>query len=210
MIKRISEKTKNGVAYTLLKQESTKLTIILPGMGYTVQAPLLFYSTSLMFSKGYDVLHINYQYDKDFSDLSIEKQIRHIFDDVDSVLHEVLTSYPYTDFTFIAKSIGTVGLASLVNYERFFNAKIVWLTPLITKDFVFQEMGFAAQESLVIIGDNDPVYDAERLEALKSNKNMIIRVITGVNHGLEYENDIYNSIEIIKLVTKEIDHFTSQ
>lgn len=208
MNKRINEKAQNGIDYTLLKQESSKLAIILPGMGYTVQAPLLYYSTGLMFNKRYDVLHINYQYDSSFSKLGTNEQFLKIHEDVNEVINLVLAGNPYKDFTIIAKSIGTLALAALVNQERFFKAQTVWLTPLITRDVVYQALQLAAQQSLVIFGDEDPVYDEERFNVLKEITNITAKVITGLNHGLEIENDIYHSIEVIKQVTKEIDHFT--
>lgn len=47
------------------KQEVENLVIILPGAGYTTQAPLLHYTTALFYSKGFDVLHINYTFSRE-------------------------------------------------------------------------------------------------------------------------------------------------
>ena len=43
--------------------KTNKLVIILPGAGYTVQSPALYYITMYFLDNSYDVLHINYQYD---------------------------------------------------------------------------------------------------------------------------------------------------
>ncbi|MDT9026395.1 MULTISPECIES: hypothetical protein [Rossellomorea] len=65
------------VPYTLLMsqgEEAEGIAIILPGLGYTVQAPLLHYSTGIYLHKGYDVLHINYQYaTPDYEGFSIDE-----------------------------------------------------------------------------------------------------------------------------------------
>jgi hypothetical protein len=212
LIKRINGKTegyrKNQVNYTLLHQQSSKLAILLPGRGYSVEAPLLFYSTGLLFSKGYNVLHINYQYDnQEFSQLSPEEQTQQIRVDVDSVIDEVLADDRYDEYCLIAKSIGTIGLSHLVTQDRFKTSKTVWLTPLLTRDKVFQAMLHSHQECLSIIGDSDPIFQADLYEKLQANKNMSLICIERANHSLEFDHDIFNSIDVLKQVLKEIDYF---
>ena len=63
------------ITFSLLmnETESNNLAILLPGAGYTVQAPLLHYSTGVFINKAYDVLHSNYQYNDKFYDDFSEK-----------------------------------------------------------------------------------------------------------------------------------------
>lgn len=44
------------------KEKTNNLAIVLPGAGYTTQAPLLHFTTALFYNKGFDILHINYKY----------------------------------------------------------------------------------------------------------------------------------------------------
>ncbi|MDQ0413141.1 hypothetical protein [Mesobacillus stamsii] len=44
------------------KEDTNGLVIVLPGAGYTTQAPLLYYTTGAFYNKGFDVLHINYSF----------------------------------------------------------------------------------------------------------------------------------------------------
>jgi hypothetical protein len=44
------------------KEKTNNLVIVLPGAGYTTQAPLLHFTTGLFYKKGFDVLHINYTF----------------------------------------------------------------------------------------------------------------------------------------------------
>ncbi|WP_240338467.1 hypothetical protein [Peribacillus alkalitolerans] len=46
------------------KEETNHLVIVLPGAGYTTQSPLLHFTTGLFYTKGFDVLHINYTYNR--------------------------------------------------------------------------------------------------------------------------------------------------
>lgn len=57
-------------------------------MGYTAQAPLLHYSCGIYFKKGYDVLHVNYNYPREIiANLSEED----FYSDIESVLKKALT-----------------------------------------------------------------------------------------------------------------------
>ena len=46
------------------KKETNNLVIVLPGAGYTTQAPLLHFTTGVFYNKGFDVLHINYTFSR--------------------------------------------------------------------------------------------------------------------------------------------------
>jgi hypothetical protein len=53
------------------KEETNNLAIVLPGAGYTTQAPLLHFTTGLFYNKGFDVLHINNTFSREeLSDLN--------------------------------------------------------------------------------------------------------------------------------------------
>jgi len=56
-----------SIPYRLIEQndETNSLVIVLPGAGYTTQAPLLHFTTGVFYSKGFDVLHINYKFSRE-------------------------------------------------------------------------------------------------------------------------------------------------
>ncbi|MGM0841624.1 MAG: hypothetical protein ACQEWE_12895 [Bacillota bacterium] len=91
------------VPYTLISQgeEAEGIAIFLPGLGYTVQAPLLHYSTGIYLNKGYDVLHINYQYNSaDYEGFSIEEVDDALKHDVKEVIDQVLQEKTIHVFTW--------------------------------------------------------------------------------------------------------------
>lgn len=64
------------IPFTLLitKEDSKDIAILLPGAGYTGQAPLLHYSTGVFLHKSFDVLQVNYFYnDKAYNDFTLEE-----------------------------------------------------------------------------------------------------------------------------------------
>ncbi|RSD25510.1 alpha/beta hydrolase [Mesobacillus subterraneus] len=198
------------VNYQMFKQEkqSRGLAVMMPGRGYTVQGPLFHYSTGIYLNKGYDVLHINYDYTTEQSEsLSLDEQIKQISVDVNTVLNQVLTDSQYTDYALIGKSLGTIALASLADRQEFYDAKYIWLTPLLQLDLVFEKMLSSNQKGLCIIGDQDSCFIQEKYEKLTSKKTMSSMLVPGTEHSLNYADDPVGSIDVLKKVMTEINDF---
>lgn len=191
----------------LSKDKNTKnLAIILPGAGYTSQAPLLHYSTGVFINKSFDVLQVNYQYNnKDYDGFGeVGKAIKM---DVKNVLDYVLTNKTYEVFYLIGKSLGTIAMSSELNRETFKNAKAIWLTPLIQREDVLNAMAKSKNKGLCIIGDKDPFYTEERHLKVIENFNITPKLIPNANHSLEYEKNAVESIEVLRDVMKDIEKF---
>ena len=198
------------IPFTLLstKEESRNIAILLPGAGYTVQAPLLHYSTGVFLHKSFDVLHVNYSYnDKAYDDFSIEEISEAIKYDVKTVIDKVLDDKSYENMYLVGKSLGTIAITSELKREAFKDAKVVWLTPLLQRDDVFETMMNSTNKGLGFIGDSDQHYIAERYEQLLNNTNIVSKLFPNVNHSLQYESDPVNSIDVLKSVVKDIDEF---
>ncbi|WP_349409966.1 alpha/beta hydrolase [Pseudalkalibacillus sp. SCS-8] len=193
------------IPYTILRNEesSKRLAILLPGAGYTVQAPLFHYSTGIFINKSSDVLHVNYQY-KGLSNEEINKAIIY---DVNAVLEDVLSTQNYETYYVIAKSLGTIAMRSVLERDDFLNAKAIWLTPLIQRDDVLDAMVRSENKGLCYIGDKDPCYIEERYTKVLENKNITSKLIANVDHSLQYEDDAVGSIDVLKSVMTDIEQF---
>jgi hypothetical protein len=196
------------ISSRLIEQKETadSLAIILPGAGYTTQAPLLHFCTGLFYSKGYDVLHLNYSFNREeqaaLSGEGLAEAVRHVIDDA-------LKSKGYEQYYFVAKSIGTMALPYLLKDQSFQDAKAVWMTPLLQKEFVLNSMGADNHKGLCIIGDQDPFFTWERIERIKENPNLSIKVVEGGDHSLELSGDPIQSIDLLKNIISDIQHFQS-
>jgi hypothetical protein len=198
------------VSYQLFRQEerSKKLAIMLPGKGYTVQGPLFHFSTGVFLNKGYDVLHMNYNYNTEESDaMKLEEHIEQINVDVNSVLDQALSEHSYEQYTLIGKSLGTIALSATMHREEFAGAKAIWLTPLLQLDLVYNNMLSALQPGLCIIGEEDPCYIKERFDDVALVKNMTAILIPGTDHSLNYKDKPVESIDVLKRVITEISNF---
>ncbi len=194
------------IPFKLYKQErkSNSLTIMLPGAGYTTQAPLLHYTTAIMLNKRSDVLLVNYTYSQEeLSSISEEE----LTSDVQAVIDSILHNHDYTDFTIVAKSIGTIALSHILKNPDFHSAKAIWLTPLLQRNNVYLALLHNKNVALCIIGDQDPCYIPEKFEEIKKNARLQPSLIEGVNHSLEFTSDILHSIEVLKDVMFKIEEF---
>lgn len=208
-MKVISDKvlsTNREISYTLIKQdeESNHLAIILLGLGYTTQAPLLHFTTGIFLNKGSDILHVNYKYSKDeFSALSEDEFTR----DILSVVGPTLERHPYTNFTLVGKSMGTIGLVHLLKLPSFKSARTIWLTPLLQRESVYEGLLHSNNQGIAVIGSDDPCFIKERFEEIRNNQNVTLHLVEGANHGLELKDNILGSIDVLKDVMRIIDDF---
>jgi hypothetical protein len=186
------------------KETSDSLAIILPGAGYTTQAPLLHFCTGLFYSKGFDVLHLNYSFNREeqsaLSGEGLADAVRHVMDDA-------LKNKGYDHYYIVAKSIGTMALPYLLKDQSFLDAKAVWMTPLLQKEFVLSAMAAGSHKGLCIIGDQDPYFTWERIERVKENPNLTIKVVGGGDHRLELSGDPIQSIDVLRDIISDINQF---
>lgn len=202
-----SEKMTKSIPFRLIEQKdgTDSLVIVLPGAGYSTHAPLLYYTTGLFYNKSFDVLHINYSFRRqEISSLNERDLAR----DVQLVIDNATKDKKYSNFYIVAKSIGTKVLRCLLDHKMYKEAKLVWLTPLLQNDDVFNALVNSDHKGLCILGEEDsPCFIVERFESLKNNPNLILKVVEGGNHNLELDEDPIKSIDILKSVISDIKEF---
>ena len=198
------------VPFSLVREEenSKNLVVFLPGAAYTVQSPVFHYSQEIFLDNSFDVLQVNYRYnDKAYDEFSKEELIEAVRHDVRKVLDKVLKDTSYEKFYFVGKSIGTIAMSSELNREIFKEANAIWLTPLLQRDDVFTAMVNSENRGLCIIGDNDRCYVEERFDQLKIKLNLVAKSLPNVNHSLEYNHNMVESIDVLKEVINDIQEF---
>ncbi|MGR3765787.1 alpha/beta hydrolase [Rossellomorea sp. NS-SX7] len=203
----------NEVPYRLLisSEHPKGLAIFFPGMGYTVMGPLLHYPTGMLLNEGWDVLHINYQYDSDeYKNLSDEEFDEMLLSDCKNVIDAVLGEKSYESFILIAKSIGTIPMSNELQRETFKEAKVIWLTPLLKEDIVYNSMKESQHKGICFIGDRDHHYVEERFTGLNSNHHLHLHLIPGANHSLEQDFQVLRSMDTHKDIMAAIETFIKE
>ncbi|WP_377344580.1 alpha/beta family hydrolase [Pontibacillus salicampi] len=200
------------VAFRHIKHEakSDHLAIVLPGLGYTVDKPVLYYMTSALLEEGYDVFQVNYKYDdKDsFHDLNQEEREEWVQTDVERSIHHALEDGRYKHFCLVGKSLGTRAMVSeMTDRKAFQKAKTIWLTPLLDDSDVRETLRQLQQPSLLIIGSRDSHYSDNALEELYKKENVACVKLEGANHACEVPSNSMLSIQYLHRIIDQTKQF---
>ena len=186
------------ITYIQQETETTYLAIFLPGKGYTTQKPLLYYATSLYVEKGFDVPHL------DYNELLQDLDKENCKEVINQVVQSFLQKHNYSKIHFVAKSIGTYALVHILQQNDIPNSQVIWLTPLLSVDKVYQTMLKSELGGSVFIGNKDPYYVEERFLKLEENPHLTLSLIPGANHSLEFENNTIQSIRVVEIIIEEL------
>lgn len=184
-------------------RETRHLAIVLPGMGYTADMPLLHYPAQLLLQAGADVLVVDYAYSQraDFAALPPSEREAWLFADVSAAFRAALAQRPYHAVTLLGKSLGTLAMARLLDTEaELAGARTVWLTPVLTNDRVWAQLRHAGRRSVVAIGTADPFYDEARIAEVRALPGTEVVVIDGADHSLELPGDALGSLAALEQV----------
>lgn len=187
------------LAGRVIENGSDVLCIILPGIGYTLDRPLLDYSKKLCIELGYDVLPIEYGFQA--ARVQFDREKFNTIVDESMQLVKMAQLSRYKTVIFIGKSIGTI-LQRILQEKlcdeglnlQFIN---IYLTP-VDKTV---ELGIC-RNALVFTGTSDPLISRESVCAIKNMENINLIEIEGADHSLNIKNDIVESADILLEVIK--------
>ncbi|MCP8967790.1 alpha/beta hydrolase [Ectobacillus ponti] len=187
-------------SYTHIETGSDTVCFMLSGVGYTYEKPLLYYSTMALLERGIDVVQIHYSYEADLLQRPFADIVQTMLQDIEPVLAAV----PHTKAIFIAKSLGTIPLAAaLLKREAYQESSMIFLTPLLKFPEVYEALLHSTQQGLVVIGTEDPHYDAGKLEQL-GQTGLRIQAVPGANHSLDVGFDVGGSLHVMSAVMQSI------
>ena len=169
-----------------------RTAVIFPGVGYTKDRPLLYYSGKLAKEYGYELKHI------EFTGLSWSKEqlkdpvfLRNTLEKCLDMTEKALADagdLSGDDTVFISKSIGTV-VATAYAGKTGSKARQICFSPLhMIEGFVKEGNG------VLFYGDADPFADFRDIERIAEEKKLEGHRIAGGNHSLE-TGDILADIE---------------
>lgn len=182
---------------------SRKLAVFFPGIGYTVDKPLLYYSRKLAASAGYEIRLLPYTGfpDKILGDKSrMQESYRIAFQQTEEMLSDVDIS-AYDDLLFVGKSIGTA-VATEYAAQLQKQVRFVLYTPL---EETFQ---FPIGDAIVFSGLDDPWVGKEnsRIEALCIENDIPCTLIPSGNHSLETGN-VQVDLANLQMIMKKTEEF---
>jgi predicted alpha/beta-hydrolase family hydrolase len=198
----------------LSQQEATDhVAILLPGVGYTVHMPLLYYPMLELVERGADVLRLETMYVKrpDFDRLSPAEKARRVFTDAAAACRAALAQRAYTKVTLVGKSLGTLAMGHLLTTEpALTHAECIWLTPLSWNDTLRSQIHQVKPRSLFVAGTSDPHYHSAFLAEVEAATAGEVVVIEAANHSIEIAGDVMASLQALETVMHAVRRFLSR
>lgn len=170
-----------------------RCAVLLPGMQYSTQAPLLWFARGVALSRGWsalEVLDALPEGDEPFA--WARDRARRALDRVGDASEVVV----------VGKSLAS-GAAGIVA-DRLLPA--VWLTPLLDEPRVLDDLGRAARPALLIGGSADHAWLPD---ALPDHGLLEVVHLDGLDHSLERAGDPMASLDALRAVTARIDRFVA-
>lgn len=175
----------------------SKLAIFFPGMGYTHDKPLLYYSRKLAVERGYETVCVNYRDlpgkirgDRDKMIMAAGMAYEQTCEQLSNISFD-----DYEEVVFIGKSIGTV-VATRYAKEHGLHARMVLYTPV--------EATFAVEvnDAIAFIGEEDPWSNLDIVKELASKQSVPLYTYPGCNHSLEQTTDTLENINVLGKVMR--------
>lgn len=168
-----------------------KIAVFFPGIGYTNDKPLLYYSRKLAAEHGYGVICTGYHDLPEKIRGNKEKMIqagRMAFEQCKELLRDIDFT-AYDEVLFIGKSIGTV-IATQYADAYVDTARLVLYTPLEATFFA------DIKDAIAFIGEADLWSEPDEVKRLAAEKHVPLYTYPDCNHSLECSNQRRN-IEIL-------------
>ena len=177
------------------------LAVIIPGIGYHKDKPLLYYSTKLAKAAGYEVEFVDFSGIKwDKGDLRNKEKMNELYHMTCSIAEEQLAAVHFTDHEdclFISKSIGTAVAADYAE-KHGINARHIFFSPVVL--FPGSEKGIA------FAGDRDPLAGYEAIEMICNKTGTELHRIPGGNHSLE-TGDVTKDLDALVKIMERVKTF---
>ena len=186
------------------------LAVLLPGFGYTLDMPLFYYAENLLLERGWDVLRVEYAYNRHpaYQSLPEPERERWLFEDATAAWRAGLGQRAYERVVLIGKSLGTLAMGHLLTAtEPPPTVGAVWLTPLLSKEPLRQQIRGYGGPSLFVIGTADPHFDPVVLEEMQVATIGEAVVVRNADHGMDIPGDPIASVRAVERVVEALGRF---
>ena len=177
-----------------------KLAVFFPGMGYTVDRPLLSQSRDILEKAGYEIKVI------EWTDLPKNESTEPACEQAAEQLDKMKLDR-YEEIIFVSKSIGTVASSTYVA-EHDLNVRQIWYTPL---QGAFDACGDKVKEGSIIAfaGTADNRSNCSQSKVKAEKLGIELHIYDDCNHSLECGDDAKNQ-EILDDVMKITSEYVAK
>lgn len=169
--------------------------LVLPGGGYTVDHPVLFWSCQVLAQAGYRVVTMRWQPDD-----QAEADPQAFVEEAADALEAAAGPAPTT--LLLAKSLGSYAAA----WASARDLPAVWLTPVLTDASVADALTTYPAAGLLVGGTADPLWDSE----VARSAPLQVLELPGVDHALHHPGDWRASVTTLERTLVAVEAFAVQ
>lgn len=180
----------------------SKLAVFFPGIGYSHDKPLLYYSYKYFKSIGYELIKVDYHTD---TSLDIESFYKEAYRQTEKVLNDIDFN-KYEEIIFISKSIGTV-IASNYDHTYDLKARHYLFTPLS------QTFEHSSGNAIAFHGTKDPWAKTDAIQNACKRLSIPLYLYENANHSLEtgdIPKDIMICQEVMMIMMKDLEAYKGE
>lgn len=183
------------------EESAKKLAVLFPGVGYTCDKPLLYYSEKMARAQGYEVIRISYGLLPEGIKGNDDKKKEALIFAVDQAGKQLqdIDLAKYSDVVFFSKSLGTIVSTMLA-------AKFGWKVRNVLYTPVEETFVHAALPAITFHGLEDDWVDSAEVIRLAKEKGIVMYKIEGANHSLETGN-IKKDLLNLQKVCEDVQSF---
>jgi hypothetical protein len=177
----------------LHENDPDRCVVVLPGMQYTTQAPLLWFAREVAAARGWSALEVLDSL-PDGADRTGWARDR---------ARRALDAAGADDVLVVGKSLASA--AAGIVADRVLPA--VWLTPLLDQARIVDDLSRAARPALLIGGSADESWVPD---ALADSGLLQVVQLDGLDHSLQRPGDPGGSLDALRAVAGRIDRFLGE
>ena len=155
-----------------------KLACLFPGIGYTYDKPLLYYSGKMLAGDGWEVIPVGYS--GTLFGLPDDQVISSALARAEEILADVKWE-EYGSILFVSKSLGTI-VSGIYARQHGITCRNILFTPV---ESTFRE---PFTDAVAFNGTADPIADTSLIRRLCEEAGIPLYVTKGGNHSLETGN----------------------
>jgi hypothetical protein len=168
--------------------DPARRAVILPGVRYFSQAPLLWFAREAAQAHGWSVIEVDERAPDDQEPFAwMRGQAERALEEAGPAEHVVV----------IGKSLGSAA-APMVS------GPAVWLTPLLVQDEIVAALESATAPTLLVGSQADPTWSGGRVP---DNPALEVLELEGLDHSLQVSGDPLASLDVLRRVTERVHAF---
>jgi hypothetical protein len=171
--------------------DESRCAVILPGVRYFSQAPLLWFAREVVQAHGWSVIEVDERApagQEPFAWMRAQAE------------RALEAAGPAREVLVVGKSLGSVA-ATMVS------GPAVWLTPLLVQDEIVASLGATTAPTLLVGSPADPTWAGGRVPA---NRALEVLELDGLDHSLQVSRDPLASLDVLRDVTARVGAFLAR